>query len=115
MMKTVVHDSWGPLVLLAYQPHFGREERRTQVFHQDFLSGHDICLLANERLAVLQELLLFGVEESEAIGVPPSSLLCQLIFDILNSGRICDFDASREPLDRLLCSCKGCQRVAEER
>ena len=67
--KTVLQDICGPderLVLISHQHH---AINLTQIFHQNLLFSHDITVLRNQCLAILQDLLLHRVADTDAIGI----------------------------------------------
>ena len=83
------------------------EGRGTEIFDEDFLAGHNLLVLANERFPILQDLLLLGVEDTQSIRVNVACLLGQCDLDILQSGLVCDVDTRGKLLDGLRCSCGG--------
>jgi hypothetical protein len=58
-------------------------------------------MLAYKRFAVLEDLVL-GVEQAETVRIHASSLLSELVLDILNGCLVCDLDTGRESLDWFL-------------
>jgi hypothetical protein len=107
IMKTVSQEIWGPGVQRTVS---GCAERRgvgkrTKVFDEDFFPCHDLLLLADERLSVLQDDLLLRVKDSQAVGILAAGLLGKYFLDILYGSLVCDLDVRGQFLDWLLRCC----------
>jgi hypothetical protein len=104
MMKTVVQESCGPASKSAIRSR-SRKRRSTKVLYEDLPPFHHFFVHDNQCLPVLQDLLIFGVEETETFRVPSSSSLCKIVLDILDCSLVCDLNAGGQLLNWLLRGC----------
>ena len=59
-------------------------------------------MLANQCLPILQNLLFVRIEDSKPIRISSTGLFGELVFNILNSSLVCDFDTRRQLPNRLV-------------